>query len=195
MRDEKKNGLLIQTYFSVFEYINNHHRNTTMVKFLLKASAELSNVTGLEPFDTPEHPYEYTFQIECTKCRTTHDKDIQINQYEKHEISGSRGEASFVFRCKECKHEHSASILRTNEKLSTTEDSVNDKASATILEIDARGIDFLKFIPIGEFLAVGSETNTKFADIDLSEGEWYDVDEKSNDEVSIVDVSWEISRS
>lgn len=52
----------------------------------------------------------------------------------------------------------------------------------------------MKFIPI-EFLAVGSETNTKFADIDLSEGEWYDVDEKSNDEVSIVDVSWEISRS
>ena len=66
MRDKK--WITIQAYFSVFEYINNHHRNTTMVKFLLKASAELSNVTGLEPSDTPEHPYEYTFQIECTNA-------------------------------------------------------------------------------------------------------------------------------
>ncbi|KAG7662293.1 uncharacterized protein J8A68_004187 [[Candida] subhashii] len=161
-----------------------------MVKFLLKVTAELENVTDLQPVDTPEHPFEYTFQIQCTKCRMTHDKEISINRFEKHEISGSRGEASFVFRCKECKHEHSASVIRTGQNF-----TIDDSKPVPILEIDARGIDFLQFFAYGEFQAVGTESNTKFNDIDLSEGEWYDVDEKTNEEVSIIDVKWDISRS
>ncbi|KAI5965335.1 uncharacterized protein KGF55_001556 [Candida pseudojiufengensis] len=161
-----------------------------MVKFSLKIQGELSNVTDLQPLDTAESPYEYTFQIECTKCRTIHDKDIQINRFEKHEISGSRGEASFVFRCKECKNEHSASIARTNDSL-----TIGNTKPVSILEIDARGIDFIKFIPDGKFQCVGEETGTKFDEVDLEDDEWYDVDEKTNDEVSIVDVKWSITRS
>ncbi|RLV90639.1 hypothetical protein JA1_004418 [Spathaspora sp. JA1] len=161
-----------------------------MVKFLLKVSATLENVTDFEPIDTPESPFEYTFQIECTKCRTTHDKEIAINRFEKHEMSGSRGEASFVFRCKECKHEHSASISRTDKVL-----TADDSKPVPILEIDARGIDFLKFFTYGYFQAVGLETPTKFKEIEFDEGEWYDVDEKTNEQVSIVDLTWDISRS
>ncbi|EDK44318.1 conserved hypothetical protein [Lodderomyces elongisporus NRRL YB-4239] len=161
-----------------------------MVKFLLKVSAELDNVTALEPYDTPQDPFYYTFRIECTKCRTIHDKEIQITQYEKHEISGSRGEASFVFRCKECKNEHSASIERTKEKL----EQGNSKP-VSILEIDARGLDFNEFIPDGRFQAKGLDTGTLFTEVDLEDLEWYDVDEKTNEEVSIVDVKWTISRS
>ncbi|EER35206.1 conserved hypothetical protein [Candida tropicalis MYA-3404] len=162
-----------------------------MVKFLLKVQAELSNVTDLEPKNTPDSPFEYTFEIECTKCRTVHDKLIQINSFEKHEISGSRGEASFIFRCKECKNEHSINIIPTNEKL-TVED---ENKFINFLEIDSRGLDFLKFVPNGEFQCIGLDSGTVFNEVDLSEGEWYDVDEKTNDEVSIIDVKWEISRS
>ncbi|KAI5948735.1 hypothetical protein KGF57_005346 [Candida theae] len=161
-----------------------------MVKFLLKVFGELTNVTDLEPVDTPQSPYEYTFQIECTKCRTVHDKEVHMNRFEHHEISGSRGEASFVFRCKECKNEHSASILRTGAKL-----EAGASKAVSILEIDARGLDFIKFVPDGKFQAVGEETGTKFDEVDLEDGEWYDVDEKTNEEVSIVDVKWTISRS
>ncbi|CAI5759045.1 unnamed protein product [Candida verbasci] len=161
-----------------------------MVKFLLKLQAELSNVTDLEPVDTVDSPFEYTFQIECTKCRTTHDKNISINRFEKHEISGSRGDASFVFRCKECKNESSATIERTKNVF-----TIEDKKWIPILEIDARGIDFQQFIPLGLFKAVGLDTNTKFNDIEIDEGEWYDVDDKNNEEVSITEVKWEISRS
>lgn len=163
-----------------------------MVKFVLKIQAELSNVTNLEPKNTPESPYEYTFEIECTKCRTIHDKLIQINSFEKHEIKGSRGNASFIFKCKECKNEHSINIIPTNLKL-TNENSEN-KIFINFLEIDSRGLDFLKFIPNGEFQCIGLDSGTIFNNVDLSEGEWYDVDEKTNDEVSIIDVKWEISR-
>ncbi|CAK9439498.1 uncharacterized protein LODBEIA_P35980 [Lodderomyces beijingensis] len=161
-----------------------------MVKFYLKISAELDNVTELEPLDTPQEPHYYTFKIECTKCRTVHDKDVQINRFEKHEMGGSRGEANFVFRCKECKNEHNASIERTNAKLEN-----GDSKPVAILEIDARGLDFVEFIPDGKFQAKGVETGTVFDEVDLEDSEWYDVDEKTNEEVSITDVKWTISRS
>lgn len=44
-------------------------------------------------------------------------------------------------------------------------------------------------------MATGTESGTKFSSIDLSEGEWYDYDEKANEEVSIKDIKWEIRRA
>jgi len=47
----------------------------------------------------------------------------------------------------------------------------------------------------GEWLAEGAESGTKFTAIDLSEGEWFDYDEKAGEEVSIKDLTWEIRRA
>jgi hypothetical protein len=44
-------------------------------------------------------------------------------------------------------------------------------------------------------LATGVDSNTKFTAIDLTEGDWFDYDEKAGDEVSIKDLKWEISRN
>ena len=46
----------------------------------------------------------------------------------------------------------------------------------------------------GEWIAKGLESPTKFAGIDLQEGEWFDYDEKAGEEVSIKDLKWEIIR-
>lgn len=42
---------------------------------------------------------------------------------------------------------------------------------------------------------MGAETGTKFSGIDLSDGEWFDYDEKASEEVSITNVKWEIRRA
>ena len=42
---------------------------------------------------------------------------------------------------------------------------------------------------------MGEESGTKFADIELHEGEWFDYDEKAGEEVSITNVKWEIRRA
>ena len=47
----------------------------------------------------------------------------------------------------------------------------------------------------GDWLAEGLDSGTKFAGIDLVDGEWYDYDEKAGDEVSIKEIKWEIRRS
>lgn len=161
-----------------------------MVLFYLKARAELANVTDLLPVNTPEEPFEFQFTITCTKCRHQHNKPVSINTFEQYEITGSRGEASFVYRCKECKNEHSASIKTTGNAL------VAEKNEwVRLLEIDARGVDFNDFIAEGKFSCVGSDSGTKFNEVDLSDNEWYDYDEKAGEEVSITDVEWSVTRN
>lgn len=161
-----------------------------MVQYSLKVTAELDGVTDLEPVDTPESAFEYGFTIQCTSCREIHPKPVPINRFETHEMSGSRWEASFVFRCKLCKSEHSASIFRTDKAF-----LVEDKKPVAILTIDARGIDFMEFIPEGEFQCKGEETGTLFKEVELADGEWYDYDDKGGNEVSITDVKWTITRN
>ena len=39
------------------------------------------------------------------------------------------------------------------------------------------------------------ESGTKFPEIDLTEGDWFDYDEKTSEEVSIKDVKWQIKRA
>ncbi|CAN3354642.1 hypothetical protein DICA4_B07250 [Diutina catenulata] len=160
-----------------------------MTKLFLSAKATLEGVTGLKPKDSPQDKYEYTFTIECTRCRTVHDKPVTINQYEHHEHAGSRGESSFVFRCKECKSEHNANIEVTKKTVDESE------VWTPLLELDARGLDFKSFIPQGQFECVGAESGTKFAEVELEENEWYDYDEKTGAEVSITEVEWRIERT
>ena len=47
----------------------------------------------------------------------------------------------------------------------------------------------------GEWLATGIESGSKFTAIELTEGEWFDYDEKAGEEVSIKDLKWEIRRN
>ncbi|RKL23833.1 hypothetical protein BFJ68_g994 [Fusarium oxysporum] len=118
--------------------------------FALYLTADLQGVTNLRPDDTQDNPFWYMFKVQCTSCRETHANHVGVNRFETNEMSGSRGEANFVWKCKNCK---------------------------------------------GEWLAEGVETGTKFTGIDLEEGEWFEYDEKSNEEVSINDVKWEVRRS
>lgn len=86
--------------------------------------------------------------------------------------------------------------------------------SRPILEFDCRGLEFTDFKPEvcsifetlhilppylnlvqGEWLAEGIDSGSKFTAIDLSEGEWFDYDEKANEEVSITELKWTIKRS
>ncbi|KAK0634630.1 hypothetical protein B0T17DRAFT_11530 [Bombardia bombarda] len=154
-------------------------------------TAELNGVTNLRPNDTEDTPFWYTFKVQCTSCRETHSKPVGVSRFENNEMSGSRGEANFVWKCKNCKRESSASIKAAPVPYEQTEPAKPQK----ILEFDCRGLEFTEFHPEGEWLAEGLESNFKFTGIDLAEGDWYEYDEKANEEVSIKDVKWEINRA
>lgn len=154
-------------------------------------SADWSRVTDLRPQDTEDAPFFYTFKVQCTSCRETHPNDVSFNRFEQNEVSGSKGEANFVWRCKNCKREHSANI----KAAPATYERADPPKLVNILEFDCRGLEFTEFKAEGDFEAKGAETVTKFTAIDLTDGEWFDYDEKSGEEVSITGVHWEIRRA
>ncbi|KAH8429631.1 CXXC motif containing zinc binding protein [Aspergillus melleus] len=64
-----------------------------------------------------------------------------------------------------------------------------------VIDLDCRGLEFTEFKPDGEWEAKGIDSSMPFTAIDLSEGEWYDYDEKAGDEVAVKEISWEIGRA
>ncbi|KAJ5106797.1 Protein of unknown function DUF866 eukaryotic [Penicillium angulare] len=176
----------------------------------LTLKAELEGVTALKPIDTEENPYFFTFKVQCSSCRETHPNWVSFNRFEQHEIPGSRGEANFVWKCRLCTKTHSASIITAPKEY----DAEAKKAEQKIIEMDCRGLEFIDFkadvsnvlvaymhVPFysrriqGEWEAKGIESSTPFTAIDLLEGEWYDYDEKSSEEVSIKEITWSVSRA
>lgn len=85
---------------------------------------------------------------------------------------------------------HSASILEAAKTF-----DVSNGKTQSIIELDCRGLEPIEFIADGEWLATGIDSGTKFSNIELEEGEWFDYDDKAGQEVSITDVHWEIRRA
>ncbi|USW56785.1 Putative CXXC motif containing zinc binding protein [Septoria linicola] len=157
----------------------------------LTITAELEGVTDLVPEDTEANPFYYTFKVQCTSCREIHPNWVSVSRFEQNEQSGSKGEANFVWRCKNCKREHSANIIDAPKTYSQQ----SPAKPKNIITIDCRGLEFVEFKADGDWKAVGIEKGTKFESIDLSEGEWFDYDEKAGEEVSIKDIKFGIKRA
>ncbi|KAF1982907.1 DUF866-domain-containing protein [Aulographum hederae CBS 113979] len=157
----------------------------------LALTAELNGVTDLRPTDDESTPFHYTFRVQCTSCREVHPNWVSVSRHEMNELSGSRGEANFVWKCKMCKREHSATIKDPPKPYEQT----SPPKTVDLLVLDCRGLEFIEFKPDGDWQASGLDSSTKFTEIDLSEGDWFDYDEKAGDEVSIKDAKWEIRRA
>ncbi|KAF8418078.1 hypothetical protein EV426DRAFT_348593 [Tirmania nivea] len=159
--------------------------------YALTLTADLSGVTDLRPNDSEENPFYYMFKVECTSCREVHPNWVGVNRFESNNLSGSKGDANFVWKCKNCRRESSASI----KSGPTPYIAQSPPKPQNLLTIECRGCEFTHFKAEGEWLATGEETGTKFMAIDLGENEWYDCDEKSSGEVSIKDIKWEVRRA
>ncbi|KAK7468804.1 hypothetical protein VKT23_003305 [Stygiomarasmius scandens] len=145
-----------------------------MVWLLLSIKAELENVTNLIPLDDD---FQYFFQVKCTSCNETHPKYVALNRREEFELSGSKGgTAHFVWKCGLCKRESSAKFDAASPPKPY---SAENGQFAPFLKIECRGLEFTGFDPQGIWKCVGAESGTPFTDVDLSESEWTDYDEKA----------------
>ncbi|KAA0196145.1 Ribosomal RNA assembly protein, partial [Fasciolopsis buskii] len=89
-------------------------------------------------------------------------------------------------------------VLRSSYTFSTSLDVLTETYSRytaddsgsfkTIAVFECRGVELIAFSPRVGWSAVGTETNTLFGDISLSDENWCDYDEKGNCEVSIFNV-------
>ncbi|TFK77183.1 DUF866-domain-containing protein [Pluteus cervinus] len=152
-----------------------------MVKLQLLIKAELENVTELVP---ASDDFEYFFQVQCNSCHEIHPKVVALNRIEERELSSSRGAANFIWRCGVCKRESSATFDSSPPKPYSEENG----GFAPLLIIECRGLEFIGFDPRGIWKCKGTESGTLFPEVDLSEGEWTEYDEKSTLPVNISNI-------
>ncbi|OPL20572.1 hypothetical protein AM593_10481, partial [Mytilus galloprovincialis] len=97
-------------------------------------------------------------------------------------LKGGRGHASLVIKCKLCSRENSIDILKDTIKPYTADDSGHLK---TMVVFDCRGVEPIEFSPRVGFVAEGAESGTNFPEVELTEGEWFDYDEKASVSVAV----------
>jgi hypothetical protein len=161
-----------------------------MVKIGLQIKAFLENVTGLEP---EGDDFRWYLKFKCANCGEVPDHWQYINRTESQPVKGGRGEANCVAKCKLCSRENTVDIIADSINSYNHADSNKFK---TVVVIDCRGMEPVEFSPRNGWTVKGykesqdddedgAETGTTFEDVDLTEKEWADYDEKSNESTCI----------
>lgn len=180
--------------------------------YLIASAIQSENIRRLYPKDTEENPAEYTFRVICSSCREEHDAPVRINRFEKTEMTGSRGDASLVMRCKFCGKTSSVNLERTSEDVYNLDYDGNSEIiekiksdrkksglkkipinQTILLALDCRGCEVSKF-EIADTVFVAELSSGKEMEFQFDEGEneWYDYDDDCGEEVSVVDMCFEI---
>ncbi len=107
-----------------------------------------------------------------------------------HDLTGSRGVANFTLKwTKDSRHE---AYLNVQEVKNVTRALTADDAGkfVPIIAFDCRGMEPVDWRPEGGFV-VTAPSGAKWEDVDLSDKEWADFDERSGESVSVMELEWE----
>uniref|UniRef100_A0A336KZU9 CSON001249 protein n=1 Tax=Culicoides sonorensis TaxID=179676 RepID=A0A336KZU9_CULSO len=155
-----------------------------MVKIALQISAQFENIEELKTC----HPdYAFYVKIKCSNCGEIDEKWHDITESERVSEGDSSRNAkgvNFFIKCKLCMRESSIDIVEGSNGIYTENDVGKFKS---IVSFDCRGIEPVEFSPRSGWIAKATENGQKFEDIDLSEDDWADYDEKNNQSVGITE--------
>jgi hypothetical protein len=157
-----------------------------MVKIGLQIKANMEFTTGLVPSDPDLFRWE--LKIKCTQCGEVPDHWQYVSLSEQQPLKGGRGTANYISKCKLCSNQNSLDIKANSICNYDFKDSNRFK---TIVVFDCRGLEPVEFSPRDGWKAQGCKenaedggietTSTIFSDVDLSDKEWSDYDEKSGE--------------
>lgn len=108
---------------------------------------------------------------------------------EEHELSGSKGTAHFVFSWPETKRQSSLDVVQIKKVTQPAYTADDSGKYVAVVAFDCRGCVPVAYHPRDEWTVVSSG-GSRFEDVDLSEKEWADVCEKSNDPVTVMELDW-----
>ncbi|EDW47690.1 UPF0587 protein CG4646 [Drosophila sechellia] len=151
-----------------------------MVRVGLQISATLENVDKLETC----HPeYSFFLKLKCTNCGEKSEKWHDITESERVQ-QDSRNAAGFNFfmKCKMCSRENSVDIVEKSNAPYTADDS---GAFKTIVVFECRGAEPVEFSPRIGWRVSSAENGQQFEEVDLSEDDWVEYDQKNNNSVGI----------
>lgn len=155
-----------------------------MVFISLKIKANLENVESLKPSSSKE--FRWYLKFACNNCQTESNTWHYVSQDE--EIStqgGGNAVCHFVEKCKFCSRDNSLAIIPESIN-GITADSCTEFKS--IVVFDCRGLDPKEFSAREGWTVKAADNGKTFEDVDLSEGEWADYCDKTNQPVGVYDI-------
>eukprot|EP00898_Chlorokybus_atmophyticus_P001094 jgi/Chlat1/1986/Chrsp158S02314 len=145
---------------------------------LLEVKCELENLASLKP--KPDTPW--VFSIKCGSCQERSDKESHMVQGETYDIPNSRGEANLVQKCKFCGRFGTINFVEEKGKTRASGEY------APFLLLECRGVEPVTWHPRDGYTAESAASATRFDDVDLSDGEFVDYDEKGKASVGVYNI-------
>ncbi|DBB17979.1 hypothetical protein WJX82_000373 [Trebouxia sp. C0006] len=153
-----------------------------MVVFLLQIKASLENVAKIS---LPEG-HEYCIDV---KNSTGDDQreGVRVTSTDEQDLPGSRGVANFALKwVKDAKSAASLSVISV-KKVTRDYTAQDDRQFVSIIGFECRGMDIINWHPEDGF-RVESTSGQVFDNVDLSDAEWVDYDEKLGESVGIMEL-------
>ncbi|KAL9655302.1 hypothetical protein ABK040_009075 [Willaertia magna] len=154
-----------------------------MPKYQLEVCMQLQ---GLEKvtIDSPTS-FQWRLKLKCSNCGFENPKQIFISEEEQVEklVKSGTGTTNLNYTCSECKRHSTVDIIPGTFKEYTTSEKW-----MPLIQFDTRGVDLMKWEPEGKEGLIGISNEETNFEIDLENGEYYDYDEESGQEVSITNI-------
>ncbi|KAL7164533.1 hypothetical protein ACSBR2_040438 [Camellia fascicularis] len=155
-----------------------------MVNLMLMITAELENLTNLQPQGGCDDPnFTYYFKMRCGNCGEVTQKETCVSLNETVSLHQGKNTTNLVQKCKFCGRDGTVTMITGRGRPLTQETSQSGNHTPLML-FDCRGYEPVEFL-FGSGWKVESLKGTKFDDVDLSEGEFAEYDEKGECPVMI----------
>ncbi|KAG1346383.1 putative CXXC motif containing zinc binding protein [Cocos nucifera] len=116
-----------------------------MVYYMLSFTAELENLTNLQPRGGCDDPnYPYYFKVKCENCGEVSQKETCATMSESVPLSSGKGTANLVQKCKLCGREGSIQMIPGHGQPLTRELSQRE-LNTRLMVFDCRGFEPVDF--------------------------------------------------
>lgn len=152
-----------------------------MVVQLIKIKLDMENI---ESFSIPEdHVWNLDVRLTLTNDVRT---GVNLSAVDEVEIPNGRGTANLVLRVD--KNDYATLKIQPLSKIvqgCITAGDCEKGDFIPVLAVECRGCEIQSWTPTG-YYQVTTRSGSGFDEVDLSQGEWYEVDAETNEPVSIV---------
>eukprot|EP00877_Chromochloris_zofingiensis_P005867 jgi/Chrzof1/1533/Cz10g11130.t1 len=150
-----------------------------MPVFLLYVKGDLEHVAKITI------PQDFRFNIDVQESAGTETRNgVYVTAAEDHELSGSKGTANYVMKWAKDSRKEAYINLTEIKGVTRSYTGDDDGKFVPIMGFECRGLDPIAFYPQDQW-NVQTTSGKTFEDVDLSDKEWCDFDEKLGESVGI----------
>ncbi|XP_069686945.1 UPF0587 protein CG4646 isoform X2 [Periplaneta americana] len=140
---------------------------------------------------TNQPEFCWYLKLKCTACGEASDKWHDVSLSEIFEDRTGHANVHYAAKCKLCVKENNLSILEDTIQPYTKADHEKFK---TIVVFDCRGVELVDCEFRDGWSAVAEDSGHVFPEVDLSEKEWVEWDEKTKQSVGIYSIEHQFVR-